>query len=716
MAEFDDLKKSIDELRKIEAERLKMEKKEFEETAEDRVSRLDKKAFGDLVQEFRKNNSIEKDARKLTDKRFEALEKGALAKITKSSAKNTELTAAQHNLTKEMRVQAFAEATELEKAKRVDSSVLVSTGRILSTIASNFLENTQVGQAILGQAIDETSLTRDVVAAIITNGLESKGAFKTELSKLGKQLGGKLEGVKKGLGKVRDFSKTSLRFFTDPSMFIKTITGWFWKLVIKPAFSFLFKSLGFLLKLPFKAFDKLSGLFRGKGGSTFALKRTEEKREKDREGKQRKTLIERLTGLRGGISKLAKAMRLGTSAGGLGKIVTAIGAILLIAVPFMISAVKEFIKTGDFQKAIGEGFVGIARVLTLGLFDPERLRELIKAPFLDMISGIKSLIAGQFTAEAFLKTLGGAGKFAAAPFEIAFDLGTKIVSGVAWLLGFDNFRAELKAAFADFNLFDSIVDSITFVIDSMVGFFTGTANEAAVGIAGLDSNVAAAKIAKMTEKTALDDALKGLLIAQSEQDKQIQNLSKKEKAIAQAQFDIIKAKIATVRQRIKEVEGTALEHEETVLEQVERGKKAKAELATALTKEVKIDEKQAAEAKKSLTKEVEAEAKKSFLQKALDSAGSAQGAAQDAFTTGAILLSNAIAPGNITTGENLNALFQDNTGLRAKAQKAFNFTPITNNTVAAPVGATPLIVPLATRNPENTLQQNRLKDHGSAVT
>ncbi len=702
MAEFDDLKKSFDELSKIEAERLELEKKEAAAKAEDRANRLDKKAFQDFVKEFSKNSNIEQDARKLTDKRFDDLSKGALARITKSSAKNAELQAAQFNLTKEMRVKAFAEATEQTKAKRTEGSFLTRTSRILSTIADNFLENTQVGQAILGRALDETSLTSKAVMAIDKRSLATKGAFKTELGKLGQQLGGKLEGVKKGLGKIRDGAKETLQFFTDPTKFVKTVASWIWRLAIKPAFGFLFKGLLFALKLPFKAIDKLAGLFRGKAGSTFSLKRTEEKREKDREGKQRKTLIERLTGLPG---TLSKALRLGTKGGGLGKLITAIGGILLIAVPFLISAVQEFIKTGDFQKSIAEGFVGIARVLTLGLFDPDKLRELIKAPFLDMISGIKDLIAGEFTADAFLKAFGGAGKFAAAPFEIAFNLGTKIVSGVARLLGFENFADELKAFMKDFSLFDGIVDGVTFVIDSMVGFFTGTANEAANKIANLDSNVTAAKIAKMTERASLDEALLGFVKAQSEQDKQIQQLSDpKERAAAQAQFDIIKANIATVRKRIREVEGEALENEETVLEQVERGKKAKAEKLNALTQEVELEEKQADEAKKS------------FLQKALESAGKSQSLGVEALTSAAVLFENALTTDGVRTGNDLNSLFQDNSGLKEKAQAAINFTPITTNNVAAPAQPTPIISPMSLRNPENTLQQTRLKDQGAAVS
>ena len=732
MAEFDDLKKSIDELRKIEAERLKMEKKEFEETTKDRSERVSKQAFEGLVKELRTNNNLEKIADDITQKKLDELVKGPIAKLVKSSSTNSELQAAQLSLTNAAFQDAADRSSDREKADRVASSIFgrsiaalqnatdrssdrekADKGtssifdrsiRIFATLTSRFLETTQTGQLILGRAIDETSATGKIVSSILDRELKTEGAFKGELEKLREQLSGKFDSVKKGLGKIRDGAKETLQFFTDPTKFIKTIASWFWKLVARPLFFLLFKGIGFLLKLPFKAIDKLASLFRGKAGGTFALKRTEEKREKDREGKQRSSLIEKLTGLRMGIGSLAKALRLGTAAGGLGALVTAIGGILLIAVPFMISAVKEFIKTGDFQKTIGEGFVGIARVLTLGLFDPEKLRELIKAPFLDMISGIKSLIAGEFTAEAFLKALGGTGKFAAAPFEIAFDLGTKIISGVARLLGFENFADELKAVFADFNLFDSIVGGINSVIDSMVSFFTGATKVVAVGIANLDTNVTAAKIAKITDKANLDAILEALLISQSEQDKQVRQLRRlgktKEADKAQEAFEKIKANIATTLKRQLELSGEMLENEETVLEQVERGKQAKAELADALTKEADQEEKST----------------KTFLQRAIESAQKAQAAGSALFAASAQGLSNAISNPDIASGKNLQALFSTNTDLRDKARSAINITPITSNTISAPAAPTPIIVPMALRNPENTLQQNRLRDHGAAVS
>ena len=134
MAEFDDLKKSIDELRKIEAERLKMEKKEFEETTKDRSERVSKQAFEGLVKELRTNNNIEQIADDLTQKKLDELANGPMASLVKSSSTTSELQAAQLSLTTATFQQPSELASDREKADTLESSIFGRAVRILSSL------------------------------------------------------------------------------------------------------------------------------------------------------------------------------------------------------------------------------------------------------------------------------------------------------------------------------------------------------------------------------------------------------------------------------------------------------------------------------------------------------------------------------------------------------------------------------------------------------
>ena len=715
MAEFDDIKKDLKKLREIEAERLRLAKEVQKESAEDREERLDTRAFEALVGELRKDNRIIQKVSKLTETRLVDLTKGPLAKLVKKSGKNLELLEAQLRLDDETKLRAAAVASEREKSKKEDTSVLRGTSRILNTLASNFLDNTQVGQVLGDRMFNSSVLGQQMLMEIGSKALSDRAALKSEVVQLRKNFGDKLSAIGDKFKTFKGFVGKFFTFITDPTKMIKMTAAWFLRAVLVPGLVLLGRGL----LAPLKGLDKLVGLFRAggalsrkrslkdteDGGSRkLSLKDTEDEREEKRTKKRQlafgKTgVLERLGEIRDGI--LGKK--------GAGGIFGALKAIIAIA-PFILLGVgllrggtagfKEFLKTGDIQKAFGEFFITAFQTFTFGIVDTEEIRDKIKKPFDQMIDAFRD----GFSVKGLFEFTAGAGKFVAGIPDLAFKLGTGIVSLTSRLLGFDEFADEVTALFKDFNLFDSIVGGITAAQNSLLHFFTGTTAAIATGIAGLDVNVTAAKIAKITEKAALDTALEEMLIARSEQDKQIRQLRRlgrnKQADKAQLQFDKILANVQTLRKRQKEIAEEALEHEETVLEQVERGKQEKAGLAAAMTKEA----------------DAAAGVHKSFLQRAIEGAQSAQDAGSELFAAAAQGLSNVIKDPDIASGKNLQALFSTNTDLRDKARAAITVAPITNTTVTPPAGGTAIMSPpMSLRNPENTLQRVRDKDHGAAV-
>lgn len=709
MAEFDDLKKIAAEQRDIEKERLELEKKQFEETAEDRKSRIDKKAFQDLVKEFRKNNNIEKEAANLNEKRLEKLVKGPMAKLVKSSSKNAELQTAHLNLTKEQQARATAIAAEQNRVQKEEQSILRRTGRVLATFTTRFLETSETGQILLGKGLEASlggnSIIGKGINKLVESSVDGQGEFKSELEKLREQLGERLARVRQGISNVKKGFVATLQFLTDPTKMVKGIGLAVWKFAIKPVLGLLFKGLFALLKLPFKAFDKIVGFFRGRG-SPDRLRQTEAEREQKRDDKRQSGLLAKLGAIKEGIMGRR---------GGLFGLLRSLLPLILAAAPFIIAGIAlfaglkggiaEFLKTGDIQKAIGEGFVGIAKVLTVGLIDTDELREKIKKPFLGLVTGITDVIDEGFSAKNIQRTLVGAGGLAASPFDLAFKLGTNIVEGVSRLFGAEEFADKVEATFKDFKLFDGIVDGINKVTDSMVDFFTGQLNQAATSIANIDPTVQAAKIARQTNIENLNKALKALGEAEVQLNFQLGQLTDpEERAKVQEQLAKVVANKKATRQRIQELQGAEIADDKTIAAQVERSKKAKAEQIETLSKEADQDEKKAAKVKKS------------FTERAFESAQAAQAAVGELFATGAQALSNAIANPDIASGKNLDALLTENTTLRDRAGRSVNITPITANTVTAPQPPTPLVVPMATRNNENTLQRNRERDHRAAVT
>lgn len=700
MAEFDDIKKDLKKLREIEAERLKLAKEVQKESAEDREGRLDTRAFEGLVSELRKDNKIIQKVAKLTETRLVDLAKGPIAKLVKKSTKNLELQEAHLRLDEQTQLQAAAVAAEREISSKEEKSVLRGTSRILNTLASNFLENTQVGEVLADRMFNSSVLGQQMLMEISTKALTDRAALKTELVQLRKNFGDKLSAIGDKFKTFKGFLGKFFTFITDPTKMIKMTAAWFLRALIVPGLILLGKGL----LAPLKGLDKFIGLFRGGGSRKLSLKDTEDEREEKRTKKRQLAfgkagVLERLGEIRDGI--MGKK--------GSGGIFGALKAILMIA-PFLLLGVGvvrglfgagfKFLETGNVSKAIEQFFVTAFQTFTFGIVNTDEIREKIAAPFTQMIDAFRD----GFTTMGVLEFTAGAGKFIAGIPDLAFKLGTGIVSLTSRLLGFDEFADEVTAKFKNFNLFDSIVGGINTALDSVVHFFTGTTAAVAVGIAGLDVNVTAAKIAKMTEKSALDTALEGLLIARSEQDKQIVQLRRlgrdKQADKAQLEFDKILANIKTIRKRQRELAGESLEHEETVLEQVERGKQEKAGLAAAMTKEA----------------DAAAGVHKSFLQRAIEGAQSAQQAGSELFAAAAQGLSNAIENPDIASGKNLQALFSTNTELRDKARQAITIAPITNTTVAPAAAAGAMMSPpMSLRNPETTLERVRDKDHGAAV-
>ena len=701
MAEFEDIKKELKKLRDIEAERLKVAKEAQKESADDRRERLDDRAFKSLVDEFRKDNKIIQKVSKLTDTRIDDLATGSVAKLVKKSSKNLELQEAQLRLSNERKLEAAAIAAEQEISSRDEKSILKGTSRILNTLASRFLENTQVGQAMSETMIG--SLQGQTVLMSISSLAAKDGAeLKTELVQLRKNFGDKLSAIGDKFKTFKGFLGKFFTFITDPSKFIKMIGSWFWRAVIRPALFFLGKGLFKSLLLPFKVFDKLVGLFKARpflNRRRQTLKDTEEEREEKRAEKDKRKIgvFERLGEIRDGL--LGKK--------GSGGIFGALRAIVAIA-PFILlgvgiirglkGGISEFMKTGDIQSAIGEFFVNMFQTFTFGLVNKDEIRAKVKAPFDQMIDAFEAETARvevlEFTA--------GAGRFIAGIPDLAFRFGTGIVSLTSRLLGFDKFADQVTATFKDFNLFDGIKDGIESVGDSITRFFTGELFQTAQTITNIDPVVQAAKVARSTNLKALKAAFKGIGEAETQLNFQLSNLTDDtERAKIKQQIRKVKANKKIIFQRIRELQGKEIEADKTIAAQVERAKESRSQLAEELTKEA----------------DREAGVTKSFLERAIEGAQSAQAVGAELFAAAVQGLTNVIENPDIASGKNLQALFTTNTELKEKALKAVSVGPIINNSVASPaVAPTIMAPPMSLRNPESTLQQTRLKDHGAAVS
>ena len=302
----DETNKSINELIKIEEERLELQKKQLEETAEDRKERVDKKAVDKLVAELKKNKDLMKDLSKASDGKVEELLKGPVAKIAKSSKKNVELQTSIFNLSAQTQKMAAVRVAAEQKVEKNEKSFRGRSARILSTLAGRFLENTQTGQAIALQLVGQSEVTANLFAGIEKRRLTSAGALKAEFSKFGDGF----RDIKTRVGEFQDKVKGFFKFFIDPRQFIKITASAFSNVIFKPLGRLLF----FLIKLLPKGIDKLVGILRGRSGSQLRLKQVEDKREKSRAQRDRDR---RDTKESGRLSKLLGFLRRGAGLGGL---------------------------------------------------------------------------------------------------------------------------------------------------------------------------------------------------------------------------------------------------------------------------------------------------------------------------------------------------------------------------------------------------------------
>ncbi len=700
---FDDIKKELKKLREIEAARLKVDKEAQQESAEDRIERLDNKSFKGLVDEFRKDNKIIQKVSKLTETRLKDLATGAVAKLVKKSSKSLELQEAHLRLTDERKLEAAAIAAEQEIAKRDEKSILKGTSRILNTLASRFLENTQVGQAMsetmVGSLQGQTTLM-----SIAELALKDGAALKTELVQLRKNFGDKLSAIGDKFKTFKSFLGKFFTFITDPSKFIKMIGSWFWRAVIRPALFFLGKGLFKSLLLPFKVFDKLVGLF--KAGGALSRKRSLKDTEEEREGKRSKKAERRKIGVLERLGEIRDGLMGKKGSGG---IFGALKAIIAIA-PFILLGVgvlrglwaggSEFLRTGNFQKALEEFFITAFQTFTFGIVNTDEIREKIAKPFTQMVDAFEA----ETTRVGVLEFTAGAGKFIAGIPDLAFKLGTGIVSFTSRLLGFNEFADKVTAQFKDFNLFEGVKDGLEFVGDSIARFFAGQLNQTAIEIDNIDPVIAGAKIARELSLKTLTAALRkrgdeeeallinlGKVFSHPDEVKKVNEQLKKVRAIKR-----------TLNLRIRQLQGEEIEADKIIEAQVERSKESRSQLAEELTKEA----------------DREAGVTKSFLERAIEGAQLAQAAGTELFASAVQGLTNVIENPDIASGKNLQALFTANTELRDKASSAVSVGPIINNAAAAPAIAAPaaIIAPMSLRNPESTLQQTRLKDHGAAVS
>jgi len=310
----DETNKSINELIKIEEERLALQKKQLDETAEDRKERVDKKAVGALTAELKKNKNLMKDLSKASDGKVEELLKGPVAKIAKNSKKNVEVQTAIFNLSAHTQKMAAVRVAAQQKFEKNEKSFRGRSARILSTLAGSFLENTHAGQALALQLVGRSEATANLVEGIEKRRLTSAGALKAEFSKFGDGFGA----IKTRIGELQDKVKGFFKFFIDPRQFIKITASAFSNVIFKPLGRLLF----FLIKLLPKGIDKLIGVLRGTSGSKLRLKQVEDKREKVRDQRARDR---RDTKESGRLSKLLGFLRRG---GGIGGLLAASGGIV----------------------------------------------------------------------------------------------------------------------------------------------------------------------------------------------------------------------------------------------------------------------------------------------------------------------------------------------------------------------------------------------------
>jgi len=713
----DETVKKLEELRKIEAERLELEKKKFEEAAKDREKRLDKKGFEDLVKELRKDRNLAKSARNLTDQRLDTLIKGPVANIAQAAKKNTELQTAIFNQSKSSQLQAVAIAVERNKVDQNENSFRGQSQKIVATLAARFLDSTQIGQVILGRAIDEQSLTRKGVDAITRNALSDGGALRTEFGKMRQGFVDKLDGLKQRLETFKDGFKKFTLFFTDPLGFVKMVGGALWKFVIKRLLFFGGKLLLGALKLPFKAMDKLVGFLRGRGGKEFKLRQVENRREAARkrggDGKISGLLgsMKRLFGKGGtfglisvaakGLGSLAKGAAGGIlgglgSAGGLfglkklfggkggvagavtkgsklakvgrfaGRVVLPLTAIIAgVAGGF-----KEFKKTGDIQKAIGEGLTEAAGILTFGLVKKEELRKKIKDPFLAIVTGLNDMIDGNFSKENLDKTFSGAAKLVAAPFDAAFKMGTGLVAASARLFGADDFAAKVDSAFKDVNFGETILKTV----DTLAKVFTNRA--AAENFVGAAKTIDDERFADIEDEDSLLGTIKALQTGIAGATMQIQSTTGEAQDKSIAQQEALRTSLKAALDQL-----AALRAKETAIKQGEQGEldEAGKQLAALRAKETAIK------------------------QGELDEAGKRLVATKQQTES----LTDLMLDPNVTDGANLARQVATNATLRSKAAKPVIIAPQPAPVIVEAPPAQIMTIPLtiSQRNNENTIRR-----------
>ena len=686
----DETNKSLNELIKIEEERLALQKKQLEETAEDRKERIDKKAMDKLVAELKKDKSLLKDLSKASDSRLDELLKGPMAKIAKSSKKNVELQTAIFSLSRQSQKFAAARITAERKVELDEKSFRGKSARILSTLAGRFLENTQAGQAISLQLVGRSEKTANLFAGIEKRRLTSAGALKAEFLSLGDGF----RDVKTRLGNFQDKVKGFFTFFIDPRKFIKTTASAFSNVIFKP----LGKLLFFLIKLPLKGIDKMIGVLRGTSSSKLRLKQVEDKREKARDQRTRDrrdtkeasrlskllSFLRRGGGLAGGLLASSGGI-LKTAAGAVGKgVATGVGGaagflglaklknvlsgtkattaaatagttggkflgstrlgaiarspvarfasrILLPAVVIgnaVAAGLAEFKKTKSIEKALGEGLVGAATILSFGLVNKNDLRKKIKDPFIGIVEGINGFLEGEFK-QSIGKFSEGATKLVAAPFDIAFKMGTQITSSVGRFFGAEKFANELDAVMKNFNIGESLISAV----DTIVKVFTkATADKFLKSAQQIDPNA----IKNIETLASAEAAAKGLNIKQQELASQAQQLEGEEQTRALAAAEKTRKNLFLALERVAELR--------------EKQKLLKAQNET---------------------------------------------------------LTDIMLQPEVTTGADLAKRVGDNATLRDRAGAPVVVSPITAPTIVQSGESTPVPIPmpLANRNNENTLQR-----------
>ncbi len=592
-----ELQKSIDALREIEAEQLALQKKQAEETAEDRKTRVDKKAFDAQVKAFDKIVDLEDKALFLTEKSFKRLEKGVLAASLKANKKSGEVQSAILNLTKDSSLQAFAKSVEGKKVKREEASIGLRISNIKATLQSKLLKETEIGKAILVTTLKKGGSLSKVVENILDQSLANNTELKKEIFKLRENIVGKFKDVTKTLG---NFKKKLLRVIEiafNPLELLKFFGKLTFQKVITPLGLLLGKTLLKGITLPLKGIDNLIGKFftrfilgpkkvkpgTGLLGLASAEKRREAERKENRMSKILGQLALALTGFRGIFSKKGAIAALSSSVGSVRKLLTTLGtgaagglaafgatklarfgigaakfgAKRLLPLATIVLAVRagfvEFTKTGDIQKAIAEGLVGAAEVLSFGLINTEELREKLKKPFLGIVEGITGFLDGELSPKNFRSLAEGSLKLGTAPFDIAFKMGTQITESVARLFGAKKFADDLDAAMKNFNIGQSIVSAIDNTVKAIADFVAGPTVEAftaGIKLRGIEA------INKASSIQGLKQALKGFAQAQTELNNKIVGGKLRGEAFTrtQTQLQAIDQRFKAAAKRLVELE------------------------------------------------------------------------------------------------------------------------------------------------------------------